>query len=284
MLNGWRSLAPITHSISTKTYYNLEGDKTGFPLFDFTSDAAIQALMIMKQMLDLSSANALQPGSTDGGVNQTPDEIAFAAELVPYYIKYQNAPLRIAEKWKDPKQFRMGALPRGQGRRGRHGLLGHRRSAVQVRQEQGEGRRVPQGAHLRAADLEGLDRGQRFRPSGTVAAVQSIYADWQKAPPDWLTAQTWVPVVRAGLDNRQGHPESSVRPDAVPDRQAHLGEVPEGRRDGSQEGHAGSQGRRRGRDQEVRLLRYLSRLSERQTRGRGARRFAWQRRAGWPRT
>ena len=74
--------------------------------------------MIMKQMLDLSSANALQPGSTDGGVNQTPDEIAFAAELVPYYIKYQNAPLRFAEKWKDPTQFRMGALPKAKGGEG----------------------------------------------------------------------------------------------------------------------------------------------------------------------
>ena len=169
--NGWRSLAPITHSISTKTYYNLEGDKTGFPLYDFTSDPAIQALMIMKQMLDLSSANALQPGSTDGGVNQTPDEIAFAAELVPYYIKYQNAPLRFAEKWKDPTQFRMGALPKAKGGEGGTVFWDTGACAVQVRQEQGEGRRVPEGAHLRAADLEGLDRGQRVRPSGAVAAL-----------------------------------------------------------------------------------------------------------------
>ena len=116
--NGWRSLAPITHSFSSKCYYNLEGDKTGFPLYDFTSEPAIQALLIMKQMLDLSSANALQPGLTDGGVNQTPDEIAFAAELVPYYIKYQNAPLRMPEKWKDPTQFRMGALPKAKGGEG----------------------------------------------------------------------------------------------------------------------------------------------------------------------
>src|SRR5215831_16560638 len=38
--NGWRSLAPITHSISTKAYYNLPNDPVA--LFDFTSDPAIQ--------------------------------------------------------------------------------------------------------------------------------------------------------------------------------------------------------------------------------------------------
>ena len=99
----------------------------------------------MKQMLDLSSANALQPGTTDGGVNQTPDEVAFAAELVAYYIKYQNAPLRMAKNWKDPKRAPPGRAAQGQGRRGRDRLLGHRRLPVQVRPEQGEGRRVHEG-------------------------------------------------------------------------------------------------------------------------------------------
>ena len=68
--HGWRSLGPIAHSISTKCYYNLAGDASGVPLFDFTSDPAVQALQIMKKMLDLSSANALQPGTTDGGYHQ----------------------------------------------------------------------------------------------------------------------------------------------------------------------------------------------------------------------
>jgi multiple sugar transport system substrate-binding protein len=40
--HGWRSLAPITHSISTSVY-------TPDLFFDFNSDAALQALDIMKQ-------------------------------------------------------------------------------------------------------------------------------------------------------------------------------------------------------------------------------------------
>jgi multiple sugar transport system substrate-binding protein len=111
--HGWRSLAPITHSISTDCYYLLEGDPSGVPLYDFTSEPALQALEIMKRMLELSSANALQPGTTDGGVNLTPDEVAFGAQRVAYYVKYQNAPLRYARKWPDPSALRMAALPSG---------------------------------------------------------------------------------------------------------------------------------------------------------------------------
>src|SRR5262245_33738766 len=45
--HGWRSLAPITHSISTQAY-------TPDLFFDFTSDPAVQALEVMKKMKDLS--------------------------------------------------------------------------------------------------------------------------------------------------------------------------------------------------------------------------------------
>jgi len=44
--HGWRSLAPITHSISTQAY-------TSDLFFDFNSEPAIQALQLMKQMKDL---------------------------------------------------------------------------------------------------------------------------------------------------------------------------------------------------------------------------------------
>ena len=179
--NGWRSLAPITHSISTKTYYNLEGDKTGFPLFDFTSEPAIQALMIMKQMLDLSSANALQPGATDGGVNQTPDEVAFAAELVPYYIKYQNAPLRMAEKWKDPAQFRMGALPKAKG--GEGGTVFWDTGAALFKYGKNKEKAAE---YLKALTYEpqiwkDSIAGSAAGHPGQLPPYQSIYAGWQKA-------------------------------------------------------------------------------------------------------
>ena len=44
--HGWRSLAPITHSMSTKVY-------TPEGLFDFTSEPAIEALKLMKQIMAL---------------------------------------------------------------------------------------------------------------------------------------------------------------------------------------------------------------------------------------
>src|SRR5438045_1215932 len=75
--HGWRSLAPITHSISTSAY-------TQDLFFDFTSDPALQALEVMKQMKALSSPNVLNPGTSDAGVNDTPDENAFAAQQATY--------------------------------------------------------------------------------------------------------------------------------------------------------------------------------------------------------
>jgi ABC-type glycerol-3-phosphate transport system substrate-binding protein len=73
--HGWRSLAPFTHSLSTDVYTE-EG------LFAFTSEPAIEALLLMKQMMELSHPDILLEGATDGGVNGTPDEVAVAAQKV----------------------------------------------------------------------------------------------------------------------------------------------------------------------------------------------------------
>src|SRR5262245_30567806 len=98
--HGWRSLAPITHSMSRHVYTE-EG------LFDFTSDPAVEALMLMKEMMAISHPDILLAGATDGGVNGTPDEVAFAAQRVGYYVKYFNAPLRMAQYWDDPAQLQL---------------------------------------------------------------------------------------------------------------------------------------------------------------------------------
>jgi multiple sugar transport system substrate-binding protein len=106
--HGWRSLAPITHTISTNVY-------TEDGLFNFTHPAAVHALEIMKQMKEVANPNVLEPGKTDGGVNATPDEDTFAARQVAYYVKYQNAPIRFANTWPDPKNLRMAGLPKTPG-------------------------------------------------------------------------------------------------------------------------------------------------------------------------
>lgn len=193
--HGWRSLAPITHSIATDVYYMLDGDKSGQPLFDFTHPAAIQALELMKQMLDLSSANALQPGQTDGGVNQTPDEVAFAAQNVAYYIKYQNAPLRMAATWTDPAALRMAALPKAKGGAGstvfwttgcclfKYGK--NKEKAAEYLKT------LTYDQQIWKDSIGGTSSGH----PGQLPPYTSIYTAWNANPPDFLKANPWVPVV-----------------------------------------------------------------------------------------
>ena len=204
--HGWRSLAPITHSISTQCYYNLEGDKTGFPLYDFTSEPALQALEVMKKMLELSSANALQPGSTDAGVNQTPDEVAFAAELVAYYIKYQNAPLRFAEKWKDPTQFRMGALPKAKGGEGGTAFWDTGASLFKYGKNKEKAAEYLKALTYEPQIWKDSIAGSSAGHPGQLPPYKSIYAGWEKDKPDWLAKEAWVLLVRGGLDNAKAIP------------------------------------------------------------------------------
>lgn len=103
--HAWRSLLPITHSIDTNVY-NEDGT------FMWNSDAAVQALEIMKQMFEMANPDDTNPGTSDGGVNGTPDEGAFAAQRACYYVKYENSHLRFAGTWPDPTQLRLAALPK----------------------------------------------------------------------------------------------------------------------------------------------------------------------------
>jgi ABC-type glycerol-3-phosphate transport system substrate-binding protein len=196
--HGWRSLGPITHSISTDVYYKLGNDPMG--LFDFTSEPAIQALQIMKQMLDLSSANALQPGTTDGGVNSTPDEVAFASQAVAYYIKYQNAPLRFAAKWPDPKALRLGALPKAKG--GAGSTIFWTTGACLFKWGKNKEKAAEYLKALTYNDKIWQDSiaGSSAGHPGQLPPFKSIYAKWEKDQPDWLKAEAWVPLVRAQLD------------------------------------------------------------------------------------
>ena len=61
----------MTHCMSPDVY-------TSEGLFDFTSDAAIEALMLMKKIMAIANPDILLEGASDGGVNGTPDEVAFA--------------------------------------------------------------------------------------------------------------------------------------------------------------------------------------------------------------
>lgn len=208
--HGWRSLAPITHSLSTDVY-------TPEGLFDFTNDAVVEALKLMKKMFELSHPNVLLPGNTDGGVNDTPDENTFAAEQVAYYIKYQNAPLRFAQTWEDPSKLRMAGLPKFEG--GEGATVFWTTGAALFKW----GKNKEQAAeYLKALTYDtriwrdsigGSEAGQ----PGQLPPYKSIYAEWKTNPPDWM--QDWVPLVRAQLDRAR-----AIRPHAFGVTQFFIGQ------------------------------------------------------------
>jgi multiple sugar transport system substrate-binding protein len=177
--HGWRSLAPITHTFSTDVY-------TPDGLFDFTSDAAVNALEVMKRMKELAPRNILEPGKTDGGVNQTPDEEVFAARQAAYYIKYQNAPTRFAGTWPDPKKLRIAGLPKQPGGDGATVFWNTGAALFKY------GQNKQQAAnYLRFLTYDqriwrhALGKDVRGAP-GQLAPYSSLWSKWKKSPPPWM--------------------------------------------------------------------------------------------------
>ncbi len=188
--HGWRSLAPITHTFSTDVY-RPDG------LFNFTHEATVNALEVMKQMMEVAPKNILEPGKTDGGVNTTPDEETFAARQVAYYVKYQNAPTRFAGTWPDPSVLSIAGLPKQPG--GAGGTVFWNTGAALFKY--GENKQL-------AADYmkfltydqriwrHSLGKDVRGAP-GQLAPYKSMWAKWEKNPPSWMA--DWAFTVRKQL-------------------------------------------------------------------------------------
>jgi ABC-type glycerol-3-phosphate transport system substrate-binding protein len=189
--HGWRSLAPITHSMSTKVY-------TPEGLFDFTSDPAIEALKMMKKIMALANPDILLEGASDAGVNGTPDEVAFAAQHVGYYFKYFNAPLRMAHDWDNPKQLHLGPLPKFADGEGstvfwttgcalfKHGQ-NKEKAAEYIKA-------LTYDKQIWKDSIVGTDTAH----PGQLPPYKSIYADWTASKPDWMPV--FVGLVRGQLD------------------------------------------------------------------------------------
>ena len=187
--HGWRSLAPIAHTFSTNVY-------TPEGLFDFTSDAAVNALEIMKRLMEVAPKNILEEGKTDGGVNITPDEEAFSARQAAYYIKYQNAPTRFAGTWPDPSKLHIAGLPKASSGGGtvfwntgaalfKYGQ--NKRQAAAYMEFLTRDVRVWQ--HALGKDVRGA--------SGQLSPYKSDWAKWTKSPPSWMA--DWAFTVRNEL-------------------------------------------------------------------------------------
>jgi multiple sugar transport system substrate-binding protein len=189
--HGWRCVAPMAHSMSSDVY-------TPEGLFDFTHDASIEALMLMKQIMEVSNPDILLEGSSDAGVNGTPDELAFAAQRVGYYTKYFNAPLRMAQYWDNPKDLHMGALPKfGNGEGStvfwttgcalfKHGK--NKEKAAEYIKALTYDRQIWQDS------VAGTATGH----PGQLPPYQSIYAEWEANTPDWMLP--FVALVRGQLN------------------------------------------------------------------------------------
>jgi ABC-type glycerol-3-phosphate transport system substrate-binding protein len=195
--HAWRSLIPITHSISTEVY-----DENG--LFMWNSDPAVQALEIMKEMMPLANPDVLNEGTTDGGVNQTPDEQAFASRQAAYYIKYQNAPMRFAATWPDPSRLGMSALPVQEGGAGgtvfwdtgavlfTHGL--NKQAAADYLQA------LATDARVWEESIAG-DPENGVTASGHLPVLESLWDEYSTNPPEWLEANPWATSIWESLPN-----------------------------------------------------------------------------------
>jgi multiple sugar transport system substrate-binding protein len=173
--HGWRSLAPIAHSFSTEVYRE-DG------LFDFTHDAVVDALEVMRRMMELANPNVLDPGTTDGGVNDTPDEGVFAAGQVGYYVKYQNAPVRLAGGWADPEGLVMAGLPTG----GADATVFWSTGAAIFRHGHNKEIAGDYMHHMVTDERiweQSLGEGERV---GQLPPMQSTWDEWESDRPDWL--------------------------------------------------------------------------------------------------
>jgi multiple sugar transport system substrate-binding protein len=190
--HGWRSLAPMTHSMSSDVY-------TSEGLFDFTSEPAIEALMLMKKIMAVSHPDILLAGASDGGVNGTPDEVAFAAQRVGYYTKYFNAPLRMAQYWDDPTLLKLARQPKFAGGEGStvfwttgSCLLKHGENKEQAAE------------YIKALTYDpqiwqDSIAGTPTAHPGQLPPYASLYAEWDASPPEWMPE--FVGLVRGQLDN-----------------------------------------------------------------------------------
>jgi multiple sugar transport system substrate-binding protein len=189
----WRSLVPITYSFSTDVY-----DDRGH--FDYRSDAAASALAVMRPLRELANPDLFDTPHSD--------EEAFASGLSAYYLKYQNAHIRMAASWPDPGRLVLARLPRPPGGAGKTvfwttgiGLLRF-----------GENRRAA-AAYAEsltfdpAADAfwETAIGGGRAA-GGQLPAFDRLWRRWKREPPSWLPA--WATAVYAQLDNAAPIPPS----------------------------------------------------------------------------
>jgi multiple sugar transport system substrate-binding protein len=176
--SGWRSIAPIAHSISTDIYRE-DG------LIDWTHDAVVEALEILRRIYEVSAPFILDPGAAHGGFGGTPDRGIWAAEDAGYYLQFTNAPITLAGNWVDPSQQILGPIPSVPGGEG-SSVFWSTGAALFTFGENKE----------RAGEMmDALTSDERMwraaagteNPIGQLPARRSVWESWEQQRPDWLS-------------------------------------------------------------------------------------------------
>ncbi len=239
--HGWRSLVPIAHSMSTKVY-------TPDGLFDFTSEPAIDALKLMKQIMAFSNPDILLEGSSDAGVNSTTDEVAFQTQRVGLYFKYFNAPLRMAASWDNPKLLHLGPLPKFTNGEGSTVFWTTGCALFKYGQNKEKAAEYIKALTYDPQIWKDSIVGTPGVHPGQLPPYKSIYAGW-----DFEQARLDAPVRRPRAQParpRQGDRQQPVWVAAIRHRQADLGNLPQRPGAGSKGGDDESEGGGAGRNQE----------------------------------
>jgi ABC-type glycerol-3-phosphate transport system substrate-binding protein len=188
--HGWRSLIPMAHSMSTAIY------KDG--LVDFTAEPVVEALKLMKKIMALGNPDILLEGASDGGVNGTPDEVAFGAQKVGYYTKYFNAPLRMSQYWDDPKLLHLGPLPKFTGGEGSTVFWTTGCALFKYGQNKEKAAEYIKALTYDPQIWKDSIVGTATAHPGQLPPYSSIYAAWNAHKPDWMP--DFVSLVRSQLD------------------------------------------------------------------------------------
>jgi ABC-type glycerol-3-phosphate transport system substrate-binding protein len=189
--HGWRSLAPMAHSMNSNSY-------TSEGLFDFTSEQSVAALMLMKKIMAVANPDILLEGASDGGVNGTPDEVAFGSQRVAYYTKYFNAPLRMAANWDDPKLLHMAPLPKFAGGEGSTVFWTTGCALFKYGQNKEKAAEYIKALTYNQQIWHDSIAGTASGHPGQLPPYKSIYAAWDAKKPDWML--DFVALVRSQLD------------------------------------------------------------------------------------
>ena len=202
-------MIPITHSFDTDVY-SPDG------LFLYNSDAAVNALEVMKQLMELTSPDILDDSISSGS---TVDESIWATELAGYYFKYQNAPLGLTDTWADPTQLRMNRLPFQPDTAG--GTVFWNTGGVLL--THGTNKEAMADFMLAMSVDERIWRNslvgnpaEGTSPIGQLPALQSVWDEWENNPPDYLESAKWVFSIRDSLASAQS--DSADRPGDQPVR------------------------------------------------------------------